>query len=230
MKTLIQDVQEILIFIGFGIKVFLMNLLSHFFYIFITIGVTIGLFFLCIQVFHGFTAFWIFLALLAWINYFIRSQLIYKNQLRMNLMFLRYHDKEADFLKTGVEVNYKEIYEDVKKQMQDANILYLPRALAVALVAYRIDTIKRGGTALNDFKPYIRLTQYYLMLQGGLFMVMYIPFGLISFLYTFGLHSGIRLFVFLLGFFFVYFLNAAIVSPVICLLVVRGIKKSVSRD
>jgi hypothetical protein len=46
-------------------------------------------------------------------------------------------------------------------------------------------------------------------------MVLFIPFGLISFIFTLGMDSQIMQLIYGMGFFFAWFLHASIVMPIV---------------
>ncbi len=210
MKTIIDDIKEILIFTGYSFRVFIINMVIHFFYIFLVTAVTVVMFFLDVKTIHNHIIFILYLLVLAGINYKVRSMLIMKNHLHLNLMFLHYLDgnKNRDFLQVKVPGNTSGI----------KRIKMFPN-LSAARAAVQLKGVENPNPARNDI--YIAIT--FLFLQAGIFLVLFIPFGVISFLYTIGMPVVIRFFTFLLGFFFVYFLDVSILSPIVSMMMTKRI-------
>jgi hypothetical protein len=207
-----EELKEILVFIGFVLWEFIIGVMASMAYIFIVIVVTMTVFFLAFGILESPYPFLLYLVLLAVVNRKIRKIFFFKRRLQLNLMYLYYLEGDRDFSRPA---KLPGLTENVHMSSRQPGLKFIPVTVIAAAAALRIKT---GQTVEppTDMGPYYRL----LLLQALVFVVIAIPFGLISFLFSVHMSVGgaLAYLIYLLGFFFAYFLNTALAEPIISLL------------
>jgi hypothetical protein len=229
---------RILVFISYALRPFFINFLANLVYFFLVTAVTIAAFFLFFHTLRKPIFFWLYLGVLIVVNYKGRSLLFFKQQLRMNVMFLYFLDMDVgmdagrDFLRVKLPGagDLAGIVKKAKGELKKAGVRVILNKLLLAVSGVRIKNEK--GSAGREIDVNVRLSfiYKYVLLQFVVFFILMIPFGVISFFFTMGMGvtvaGPVKYLIYLLGFFFVYFLNAVIVEPVVCLLVQRKVYSS----
>lgn len=222
-----EDIKEILMFIGYSFQRFFIHVLYHFAYLFLVTAVTIAVFFLSYSTFENHYFFMVYLFILLVLNYKAGNFLYYKSQLRLNLGYIDFlqlaEDKKQDYLQMNIQLpaNPGGKIKTVKENLKKGGAGFIPGKLLLAIAAIQI---KNEGTITETKVPGSReYTVKILFFQFCAFFILLIPFGLISFFFTMGQAAGVKYLVYLLGFFFVYFLNAAILEPIACLMIQKKI-------
>jgi len=223
-----EDIKNILVFIGFSFQRFFIHLIANFAYLLLVITITIVVFLLSYNAFknHYFFIFYLF-ALLA-LNYIVRHLLFFKNQLRLNLGFIHFldldNDKKQDYLRVKIVLpaNASQRIKTAKEHLKKGGVRFISKKLLLAVAAMQI---KNGGVEGDGFiskkrlKRSRKLVIKVLFFQLFAFFVLLVPFALISFFFTMGQAVSVKYIIYLLGFFFVYFLNAAIAEPIAGLMI-----------
>jgi len=219
-----NDLKEILIFISFTLKRYFLNLVSHLLYLVLVLILAVFAFFQGYKTFQNHYAFIGFLIVLVLINIKIRG-FLYKHQLIMDVLLVRFLDDQAAYAqalgKHDIPKDLARRYVEVKAQIKKENPGILSRRLSASLFALKLN---REDV---DFKYYLSIGKPIILafafFQLAIILIMWIPFAGISLLFIGGLSASVQYLIFLVGFFFVYFLNAAIVAPIVALLVVKKI-------
>ncbi|MGE5340592.1 MAG: hypothetical protein ACM3SY_03840 [Candidatus Omnitrophota bacterium] len=216
MNALIQDLKEIFIFIGFALRGFFKNFTVNLFFIFLEILITTPVFFLSFRIWKNPWIFFVYLVVLMGFNYRIRPRVLYRNQLELNLMALHFVDRDPDFLRVRLPdgARLQTVAQQVASELKP--LAFRPRTLAMARIALKLKGKEDRPEAV---RRQAAVAVHLLFLEALVFVLLYIPFGLISFGYTVGIGGGIRFFIFLLGSFFVYFLDTAIIHPIVSVMV-----------
>ena len=209
-------------FIGFAMGRFFSNLVSYFGLLFVVVAASVAVFLIGYRNFHNHYLFLGFLLLLLIVNLKLRRLLFFKNQVPMNIMFLRFlSDRE----KVTAQNLGQELPADISAlliQGREYNKTHgkrpLPGKLLAALAAL---SHTREGRALPEqwaLHQAWRLCLGYLLLQWGIFLLILLPFVLITFLFSSYMTGPSQILIYVLGVYFVYFLNAGIIDPILSLL------------
>lgn len=213
-------------FIGFAMGRFFTNLVSYAGLLLVAVILTVTVFLTGFRSFHNHYPFAGFLVLLVIATFFLRRLLVLKNQTSMNVMFIR-------FLSDREQVTAQSLMEDmpdiraalgnVREYTGKNGIFPVPAKLLVALAALQA---VRGGEGLPDRQGLLqarRLTVGYLLLQLGIFLLMLFPFILITFLFSSYMAGPSQLLIYILGVYFVYFINAGIIDPIVAFIIQKRI-------
>jgi hypothetical protein len=228
-----SDLNRILVFISYALRLFFINFLATLVYFFLVTAITITAFFLFFHTLRKPIFFWLYLVVLIVVNYKSRNFIFFKLQLRMNVMFLYFLDIEVgmntgkNFLQVKLPGagDLADIVKKVKGELKKAGVNIILHKLLLAASAVHLKNDKGNVSRKMDVNVRLSFVYKYILLQFFVFFILMIPFGAISFFFTMGMGvtvaDPVKYLIYLLGFFFVYFLNAAIVEPIVCLLVQR---------
>ncbi len=223
-----KDLKIVLLFFSFSMGSFLVYLLSNLLYFFAVIAVTIMVFVLG------------YISRIQWLFpvYFVVSVVLvfwglrtffFKRRLGLNMDFTRFlvHLEDSSGVAESTAPAKIELPQDVgnmlkklKDNLKQGGIKRIPVKLSIALLAARIcgQEPPSGAEQLRLWKGHsVRLS----LLEALAFVVLFIPFGLISFLFTLGMDSTITQLIYGMGFFFAWFLHASIVMPIAGLILQR---------
>ncbi|MCP5046658.1 MAG: hypothetical protein GY940_05775 [bacterium] len=227
---MINDIKEILLLIGLAFRDFAGNLLSHLLYFFAVMAITIPVFFIGYRSFHSHSFFIGYLAVLVLLNFKIRNWLFFKHQLRLNARYVHFLAHKESFLQGGMTLlevprNNSQTVKQVRETAKKEGAGFLPNKLLAALTAIQIagEAKEEPGKRMIGTGKSIAIK--YLFLQLGTTLLLWTPFALISFLSSMNFSPVMQLFIHLLGFIFVYFLNTIILDPIISLLVQKKVKE-----
>jgi hypothetical protein len=151
----------------------------------------------------------------------------------MNVMFLYFLDMDVgagkDFLQVKLPGagDLANIVKKARGELRKAGVKVILNKLLLAVSGVRLKNEKGSVSREIDVNVRLSFIYKYVLLQFFIFFILMIPFGAISFFFTMGmgvtLAGPVRYLIYLLGFLFVYFLNAVIVEPIVCLLVQRRV-------
>jgi len=211
-----NEFKQILTFISYSFRRFFVNLAVHLGYLFVTVTVTLPVFFISYKSFKNHTFFLVYLVLLTTLNYMFRRSMVFRHQLKLNVRFVRFLGNPDAFFQD--DTNKKEPViekETIKKvQAQLKGSLFLPGKLLAAYTALYVEKeMDFSKKKANNLGLYIK----YMLIQLALFVVLLLPFVGISSLFTMGAAPAVTMLVYLMGLFFVYFLNASILDPILSL-------------
>ncbi len=220
------DIKTVLLFFSYSMGPFLLHLMFNLFYFLLIIAITIVVFLFSYtsnnhQVFVVYFVGIIFLSLL------IRRTIFLKWHLGLNIHFLRFLTRlegskgqmegaGSDSTRVSLPQNPREKLKKIKENLKKSGINRLPFKLLIALAAPHIngpELPKKSFVpdSIHRLKRHaLRLT----LIEALAFLLLLIPFGLISFLFTIGMGSAIKVLIYVLGFFFALFLHSAIVLPI----------------
>jgi lipopolysaccharide export LptBFGC system permease protein LptF len=106
----------------------------------------------------------------------------------------------------------------VKTELKKTGAGFIPSKLLLAAAALQVEK-KTTPLAGKELKKLIQKSLKYMFYEAIIFLVVLIPFMLISFLFSRGFTASIKLLTYLLGFMFVYFLDTAIFAPTFNLII-----------
>jgi hypothetical protein len=115
------------------------------------------------------------------------------------------------------ELSLKKVKE-MKSGLEKKGAGFIPGKLLLALSALQAE----GGDVFYEkvkLRKLKAMNLKYTFMDAMTFLVVLIPFMLISFFFTRGYAVSIQLLIYLLGFLFVYFLKSAVFDPIIYLII-----------
>jgi hypothetical protein len=218
-----DDMKDILAFIGFAAGRFFTNLVSYFGYLFLVVALTVPVFLIGYGNFHSHYVFLGFLVLLVLVNVKLRRVLIFKNQLALNMMFVRFLEDRENITVEGL---YAELPKDTaqalkagRERLKKEGMGFIPAKLLVAVAALQTAGGETFAGAKLSLRKVRRLVLGYLLAQSGIFLLALLPFLLVAFLFSGYMAGPSRILIYVLGVYFVYFLNAGILDPYMALLI-----------
>jgi hypothetical protein len=222
-----NDIKEVLVFISFVFKRFFINMAVHLLYLIVVLGITIPVFFLGYKTFKNHYAFIGFLVALVIINTRIRK-FLFKHQLFMNAHFVLFLDDRETYMQSGEKTplpgDLKQNLDKVRNAIKTQGIGRVSRKLMAALTAMMIN---REQFNIKEYVSHGRtVILAYFFFQLVMIMLLWIPFALVSILFIGNLSASVQYLIFLVGFFFVYFLNAAIIDPLMSLMVQKRLHEN----
>jgi hypothetical protein len=215
-----------LVFISYSLRLFLINFLSSLVYLILVTAITTAAFMFAFHTFRKPYLFWLYLAVLAVVNYKIREFLFFRYQTPMNLRFLYFLEGKTDFLHVELPKNPGRTARKLKKEIRNTGLTSISRKVLLAVIVLHMNDSNESMQKVS-LPPGI---YKYLFFQLIAFLILLVPFGLIAFLFTLGLgvKGTVTYLVYLLGFFFVYFLNAVVVEPISGLMIQEMVGDSAS--
>ncbi|MFC2155886.1 hypothetical protein ACFLRB_05305 [Acidobacteriota bacterium] len=215
-----NELRDILIFLSVSFHRFFLNFLLYSGYFFMVVVLTAFAFFFSLRTFGNYTLFIAVMAVLIVIHFLVKQRLFRKRQLRLNLLFVEFLKNKGRQDITPVEpkeFSLKKV-KKMKSGLKKEGAGFISNKLLLALTA-----LQTGGGddtwAKRKLRKLKTVTLKYIFIDVMVFLIILIPFALISFLFTKGLGVGIQLLIYLLGFLFVYFLNSAVFDPIVYLII-----------
>jgi len=228
-----DDLKNILIFIGLNSKVFLKNLLWFFLFFFIVIGLTIVMFFLNYRFIKSNLFIGFFILLLIFLNYYLKRTFYLKNQMIFNILFFEYlknPSKNALSGESGKQYqddyfsdNKKKFFARVSQILKESGSRFMTRKMFLALATLHLvnnKSLTLNRVLLNKIRFIMRKQ---VMIEISIIGLLALPFALISVLLSWGLWSGLKLLIFLLAFIFVYYIYTSIFEPTVFLIVQKKV-------
>jgi hypothetical protein len=213
-----NDVKDIFIFLSFSYKRFLMSFFYYSIYFFAVIILTLLIFFINYRYSNNNMFFIVFLFVLIIGDYFLERYLFLKNKYDLNMAFFNYLNKKKDFSDIVVNKDWRIELKKTKQELKDQNIKIYSRKILCA-----ISVIKRENNALSfkEIKNSMGLIWKYFFYELFIFIVILLPFAIISFIFSFGfvIKGPVNFLIFTLGFIFVYFLEASLIKPIFYLII-----------
>ncbi len=246
------DFKTVLMFISFSLRPFLVYFGFHLFYFFGIITLTIPLFFIGFRVTEGPLFFWVYLGLLVPVGFFLERRLFYTRRLHLGILFVRFLDglrvgateeaggndaEAATVNEPPLPKNAFLITSGLKKRLKEKGVGRIAGKLACALTAFsqwgeegeeggKEETILGfSGSVMGQLK---RVCMWLSVREFLLFLLILLPFGLVSWLFTSGLGAAVQVLVFALGGIFGWFLYTALVAPIIGLILQKKVFEAVS--
>lgn len=215
-----NGLKEVLIFIGFSFRKFLANFLFALVYFFSVIFLTVFVFLFSVRTFDNYYLFIAYLVLLIIVHVQMKRTFFLKRQLYLNVGFvdfLQEENKVVSEASAAPGLSLKTL-KDIKTELKKEGSGLISKELLAAIAALRVkhEGLSFAGEKLNKLK---KTTLKYICINIIFFIIVLVPFALISFLFTRGFVPGVQLLVYLVGFLFVCFLNAAVFEPVIYLII-----------
>jgi hypothetical protein len=225
-----KDLKIVLLYFSFSMGSFLAYLLVNLLFFFAVIAVTIMMFVLG-YISHLSWLFPVYLAASVVLVFWGLRKFFFKRRLGLNMDFTRFLVHMAHLGDDGAaestipaKMEFPQDLGNIVKEVKDSlighGIKCIPNKLLIALTAARIcDQQPTSETAQLDLWKGFSSRLSLLEIVG--FVVLFIPFGLISFIFTLGMDSTITQLIYGMGFFFAWFLHASIVMPIVGLILQR---------
>ena len=211
-----KDLRPVLLFLSVSMGPFLVHLLFNLIYFLLLNTVTV-IFFFIIYSSGNYRLFPLFLVIVFIISFFIRGRLLMKWHLGLNIQFVDFLGGE-DPVGKGIKFPHKvrSALKEIKTNLKEEGFGLISGRLKTVLTALRLS----GKSSLPDVEGIRDLVSYdrrLLWVDTLFFIFLLFPFGLISFVFTIGMENAVQELIFVVGFFFAWFLQSAIVRPITCL-------------
>lgn len=220
-----NDIKDIFIFLSFFYKRFLIGFFYYSIYFVAVIISTLLIFFINYRYSNNNMFFIVFLFVLIIGDYFLERYLFLKNKYDLNMAFFNYLNKKKDFSDT-VNKDWRIELKKTKQELKDQNIKIYSRKILCA-----ISVIKRENNALSfkEIKNSMGLIWKYLFYELFIFIVILLPFAIISFLFSSGfvIKGSVNFLIFTLCFIFVYFLETSLIKPIFYLIIQKKLYKRI---
>lgn len=217
-----DNFKEILIFLGFSLNSFVINIGINIGLLVLSLIVVFPLFFLS---FYLFNTIYLFLILMFLFLVFIhqwRKKFLLKRQCQMNSdywSFLETGIVAKNGLKTDWNVILIQTNGQLKKKGMVVHIKKVVSALSVA-----VSRRKAVGKFIDSNHPLLRnIIIRSNVMEFTFFLLLLIPFTVISYFLTASLSGSIQILIHVVGFLFVYFLHSGVFDPIFYLLVQRDV-------
>jgi hypothetical protein len=212
-----KDLRSVLLFLSVSMGPFLVPLLLNLIYFLVLNAVTVVLFFMLLSS-GNYHLFPLFLVVVVIISFFIRGRLLLNWNLGLNIRFVDFLSGE-DTAGKGMKYPRKvrSTLKEIKTNLKEEGFGLISGRLKTVLAAVRLS----GMGSIPDAEGIRALVSYdrrLLWIDGLFFTFLLLPFGLISFVFTIGMESAVQELIFVVGFFFAWFLQSAIVRPITCLI------------
>ena len=224
---------------GFSFRVFLKQLFFHLLglLLLVILVISIFLFYFPLLTRPAFILSLFFTIFL--VHQLLKNSLLIRHQWSMMTGFAGYLADPNNFVSPARERKSDSILsaEEIRSELRHSRFLF--REWGVVTVSRKMcwsfTTLKH--TVFRDFvldqilaKRMRVITWKLFVLKALAFLVLLMPFILVSILFTLGLRSELKLVIVLLGLAFVYFLNAAIIEPVFYLSVQKKFFQCLSQS
>ncbi len=213
-----NDIKDIFMFLSFSYKRFLIGFFYYSIYFFAVIISTLLIFFINYRYLNNNMLFIVFLFVLIIGDYFLERYLFLKNKYDLNIAFFNYLNKKKDFSDTVVNKDWRIELKKTKQELKDQNIKIYSRKILCA-----ISVIRRENNVFpfKEIKNSMGLIWKYFFYELFIFIVILLPFAIISFLFSSGfvIKGSVNFLIFTLGFIFVYFLETSLIKPVFYLII-----------
>jgi hypothetical protein len=161
-----------------------------------------------------------YMVILAIAHLQMKRKFFLKRQLKLNLLFVDFLMKEdkADLKTTDTGDLLLKKMAETKAELKQMGSRFIFKKLLLTTIASRIrnESVSFSSEKLNKLK---RTTFGYILINVIIFLILLVPFTLISFLFTRGFVPSIQFLIYLVGFLFVCFLNSAVFEPILFLII-----------
>ncbi|HLP59612.1 MAG TPA: hypothetical protein VK186_12310 [Candidatus Deferrimicrobium sp.] len=225
-----KDLKMVLLFFSFSMASFLVYLSLNLFYFFAIIAATILVFVM------GYTShiqwlFTVYIAAAVPLIFWGLRVLFLRRRLALNVDFTRFLVRlDEGSIMTGTKSVKEELPQDLKKLLKEikgkikkGGVKYISVKLAIALTAAHI-VGQEPSLEEKQLRRWKRHSVRISLLEALALLILFIPFGLISLLFTQGMGGMITLLIYVMGFFFAWFLHSGIVTPIAGLIMQEKIK------
>lgn len=228
-----NDIKNILIFLSLSLKVFLGFVLFNLLYLLICIIAILVIFIASPALLIHPLFLLLLLTGVILCHFILKKGFLFKYQWMLNFKFTDFLTGESSpdntvsteydsVLKLPVK-KIKKQFQAVKSDLKSRRLLLISNPV-ILLMAITQMSIKHTWDKEADIaEPIRRLGWRYLVLNLLAFLMLLIPFVLISILLTIGIQWQFKYLIFFLGFIFAYFLYSALFVPIVSLLIQRQI-------
>ncbi|MCK4835386.1 MAG: hypothetical protein KAT17_02050 [Candidatus Aminicenantes bacterium] len=235
-----KDIKDILAYLGLSFKSFLTQLFFHFLSLFLVVVLIFSIFLFYYKLLTRTAVIFLLFFFILILHHVLKSSFLIKQQWILNTgfaFFLKYQGmlpqptgQENDSINRLSSGQIRSWLKSTHDDFVEKGVRVFSKKLL-----WSVSTLKR--TVCYDFildketgKKMQQITMKYFFIKVLIFLMLLIPFVMISVLFTIGLQIELKFIFVLLGFCFVYFLNAAIFEPIFYLLVQRKIFNLISQS
>jgi hypothetical protein len=234
-----KDIKDILVYLGLSFKVFLIQLSFHFLSLLLLVVLIFSVFLFYYKLLTRTVVFILLFCLILMVHHLLKNKLLLKQHwvlmtgfasfLKNPARFVSIPEKEKESIQALSPVEIRSGLKGTRAVFREKGARIYSKKLLWSVASLR-------QSVCHDFVPdhdmgkrMKRVAWKYFIIKILFFLMLLIPFILISILFTMGLRVELKFLIVLLGFGFVYFLNAAISEPLFYLLVQQKIFNMVSQ-
>ena len=162
------------------------------------------------------------------LSFLIRRTVFLKWDLGLNIHFIRFltrlegsedqiEGSGSDSTKVSLPQNPREKLKKIRENLKKSGINRLPFKLLIALAAPHIngqEPLPKESSLLESIHQLKRHALRLTLMEALAFLLLLIPFGLISFLFTISVERAVKVLIYVVGFVFALFLHSAVVLPI----------------
>lgn len=233
-----NDFKDILLFLSLSLKIFLGFVLINLFYLLLSVLVILGLFMASPMLLIHPLFLLIMLICIVFFHFILKKGFLYKYQWMLNFRF-------TDFLAAGSLPNHeistesdsisklpvemiKKKFQAVKSDLTPGGLPLISKPVVLLMAMIQLSVKPTSDKKVGITEPIGKHVWRHLLLNLLAFLMLLIPFFLISLLLTIGIQWQLKYLIFFMGFLFAYFLYTALFAPIISLLIQRQIYVSVT--
>lgn len=219
-----KNLQDAIIFLGNSIRFFAVQMLLNFMVLALMMIFTLTAFHLHVKYFHSIQLFLFVVAGGFSASLLLQVKILRKKYITMQQAFVSHRLKgRASWQLITPDIGFKQHFKHSMSMMKslDAGIFArgLGRIYGVIQVTAKVKSAPSKDQVLESRSWYIRSFAWRILM----FLILLLPFAVVSFLLTIGIVLELRLVISIIGLWFVWFLYMAICSPIFQLLMVDKI-------
>lgn len=228
-----DDLKDILVFIGLNTGIFIKNLLWFLLVMFIVIGLTMVIFYMNFRFIKNNLFIGFFILILLILNYYLKKILYLKNQAVLNSRFCKYLKNSTDLNTSDVSgneyvsdsffVDLKKIFSQRSQHLKESGFHLITRKVLLALSILSLANNKSLRLTQDVSDRLQTLIRKQVFIEVSLIGMILLPFALISLLLSIGLWSGLKCLIFVLAYIFVYYIYSSIFEPILFLFIQKKV-------
>lgn len=220
-----SDLKPILLFYSISLKRYIVYLFHNLLFFIMMLALTIPCFFMLTRMMNDNRYYIIFLACLIPSARWFRKRLMRRRLLEFNIRFIHFLEHQEAIAETpGLEdvpgqprpVSVPDVRKEflsARQQLQALGLNILPYHSLLTAASIRF-----ADREIFPDKSFWNTLHYsVLFMETALFLLISLPFTGIAFLFTAGMNWTVTLLILSIGFFFSWFLYAALAEPLLCL-------------
>ena len=219
-----KSIQDVIVFLGSSIRFFALYMLINFLILTLLMAFTLVIFHLQIRYLHSFKLFLILVFFSFILIRCLQIWVLFKKHLILQYAFLTYRKNgQAEWHFKNPSQSLKDFIKETKHRLQPLGSGIFSGSLAKIYSVLLLVLNEKGAPTEEK----VRTSRQWIVRSflGQIFvsMILLLPFALVSFLLTVGIDFQLRLVIFIVGLWFVWFLYMALVNPIFRLLLVDKI-------
>jgi hypothetical protein len=214
---MMRELREILVFLSYGFKYYMLHLTRLFLYFMALLVLIILAFFASLRLTASLWPFLVCLCLVLVGHLLVQRTSFRKHQIRLNRLLIGFlEERQEEVPVSGEEM--QQMLDMIKELRQYPALRFSPR-IRCALAVLKYSAADRISLEDNTLNQAARTSRKYSFSGYLLLLLLLIFFSAISLLFTLGLAAPIKILIFTLGFVFAYSVYLTIIDPLVYLLV-----------